>query len=92
MVKLSPVKELTFGTRSEAARVLNELKGIAEHEGGYAMVRQYYEISGCPQLCESGVSSTSGWNENMLKKVEIAEQPDGDGFYLKLPRPISMTS
>jgi hypothetical protein len=92
MVKLSPVKELTFATRAEAVRVLDELKGTAEHEGGFVTVRQYYETSGCPQLCESGVSSSSGWNENMLRKVEVAEQPDGDGFCLKLPRPISLSS
>jgi hypothetical protein len=92
MVKLSPVKELTFATRAEAGRVLDELRGTAANEnGGWATVRQYYEISGCPQLCENGVSSSSGWNESMLKKVEITEQPDGDGFCLKLPRPVSLT-
>lgn len=92
MVKLSPVKELTFATRAEAARVLDEMRGIASNEGGWTTVRQYYETSGCPQLCESGVSSSSGWNEGMLKKVEITEQPDGDGFCLKLPRPVSLSS
>lgn len=92
MVKLSPVKELTFATRAEAGRVLDELKGTAANEGGWATVRQYYEASGCPQLCESGVSSSSGWNEGMLRKVEITEQPDGDGFCLKLPRPVNLSN
>lgn len=91
MVKLSPVKELTFATRIEASKVLDELKATAENEGGYATVRQYYEASGTPQLCESGVSSSSGWSKGMLNKVEIIEQPDGDGFCLKLPRPMSLS-
>lgn len=93
MVKLSPVKELTFATRAEAGRVLEELKRVASDENeGWVTVRQYYETSGCPQLCENGVSSSSGWNIGMLRKVEITEQPDGDGFCLKLPRPVSLSN
>ena len=89
MVKLSPVKELTFPTRLDANSVLDKLKETIEEEGGVT-VRQYYEMSGCPQLCESGVSSSSGWTN--LSKVEVKEQPDGDGFCLTLPRPISLSS
>lgn len=89
MVKLSPVKELTFSSRAEANSVLEQLKETIREEENVT-VRQYYELSGCPQLCESGVSSSSGWTN--LSKVEICEQPDGDGFFLKLPRPINLTS
>jgi hypothetical protein len=88
MVKLSPVKELTFSSRAEANSVLEQLKATIQEEGNVT-VRQYYELSGTPQLCESGVSSTSGWTN--LSKVEIKEQPDGDGFYLTLPRPINLS-
>jgi len=89
MVMSSPVKELTFGTRAEADRVLNELKNTISEEGGCVTVRQYYEISGVPQLCEAnGVSSSSGWKN--LDKTEIKDRPDGNGFYLTLPTPISL--
>ena len=85
----SPVKELTFSTQADAENVLAELKGTIEHEGGAVSVRQYYEASGCPQLCESGVSSSSGWTN--LSKAEVKAQPDGSGFYISLPRPVSLT-
>lgn len=92
MVKLSPVKDLTFTTRADAIHVLTELRDTAENEGGSVTVRQYYEASGCPELCESGISSSSGWTKQMLAKVDVVEQPDGDGFMIKLPRPVSLTS
>lgn len=88
-VMMSPVKELTFGTQADAEKVLAELKGIIEHEGGAVTVREYYETSGCPQLCESGVSSSSGWTN--LSKAEVKAQPDGSGFIISLPRPISLS-
>ena len=90
MVKLSPVKELTFDTRAKASRVLSELKQTIIDENGSVTVRQYYEMAGVPQLCESGVSSSSGWTN--LDKAEIKEQPDGDGFYIDLPRPVSLAN
>ncbi len=90
MVKLSPVKELTFATRADADKVLNELRSTITNEGGSVTVRQYYEAGGRPELCESGVSSSSGWTN--LSKAEVKEQPDGDGFYITLPRPVSLSS
>lgn len=87
-VMMSPVKELTFETRADALNVLENLKGIMKEEGGMVTVRDYYETGGQPGLCESGVSSTSGWRN--LDKVEVKEQPDGSGWILTLPRPINL--
>lgn len=85
-IQMSPVKELTFETRADAQSVLNELKRTYREEQ-MVTVRDYYEVSGHPELCENGVSSVSGWKN--LDKVEVCEQPEG-GFYLKLPRPINL--
>ena len=91
MVTMNPVKELTFATRADAERVLNELKNTIANEGeGSVTVRQYYESSGCPQLCESGISSKSGWTN--LSKAEIKDQPNGEGFVINLPRPVDLTA
>ena len=88
-VMMSPVKELTFNTQADAERVLAELKGTIEHEGGAVTVRQYYEASGCANLCEAGVSSSSGWTN--LSKAEVKPQPDGSGYVINLPRPVSLS-
>lgn len=77
-VMMSPVKELTFGTQNDAEKVLRELKATIENDGGAVTVRQYYEASGVPQLCEGGTSSSSGWTD--LSKAEVKAQPDGSGF------------
>lgn len=93
MVMMSPVKELTFGTQAEAERVLSEMRGTAHEEGGAVTVRQYYEASGCPELVEpNGVSSSSGFTEAMLEKVAVKPQPDGSGYYITMPRPMSLTA
>ena len=93
MITLSPVKELTFATQADAERVLKELIDTAEEEGGMTTVRQYYEASGQPGLVESnGVSSSSGWKSEMLAKVSVKPQPDGGGYYINLPKPISLSS
>lgn len=94
MVTLSPVKELTFETYEDAERVLNELKYTAQEENGVVTVRQYYEASGQPGLVESnGVSSSSGWKLDMLKRIEKPlPQADKNGFYIPLPKPISLSA
>ena len=89
MVMMSPVKELTFPTRAAAERVLAELRGTIEEEG-CVTVRQYYEASSVPQLCEAGISSTSGWTN--LSKADIKDQPNGEGFIINLPRPVSLST
>ena len=90
-VMMSPVKELTFGTQSDAEKVLAELKDTIENEGGAVTVRQYYEASGCENLIgNDGTCSSSGWTN--LSKAEIKAQPDGSGFYISLPRPISLSA
>ena len=94
MVTLSPVKDLTFETYEDADRVLNELKYTAENENGIVTVRQYYEASGQPGLVESnGVSSSSGWTLDMLKRIEKPlPSSDKNGFYIPLPKPISLSA
>lgn len=94
MVTLSPVKDLTFETYEDADRVLNELKYTAENENGIVTVRQYYEASGQPGLVESnGVSSSSGWKLDMLKRIEKPlPSSDKNGFYIPLPKPISLSA
>ena len=88
MVLGSPVKELTFQTRIDAQRVLNELKDTIKQEG-HVTVRQYYEASSCPELCESsGTASSNGWTN--LEKAEVKDSPGGEGFCISLPRPVSL--
>ena len=84
---MSPVKEIKFDTAGDAQKVLDELKMSiqSDSEGHCATVRQYYEAANLPELCESGVSSSTGWTD--LDKVEVKPHPDGDGFYLNMPRP-----
>ena len=89
MVMMSPVKELTFPTRGAAERVLAELRDTIQEEGAVT-VRQYYETSSVPNLCEAGISSSTGWTN--LNKCEIREQPGGEGFMIALPRPVSLSS
>ena len=92
MVTMNPVKELTFITQSDAEKVKKEMIDTAEEEGGMVTVRQYYEASGHPELVESnGVSSSSGWKREMLDRVSVKPQPDGSGYYLTMPKPISLT-
>jgi len=87
-VMVGPVKELTFNTQRDAECVLQELRDTIREED-QVTVRQYYEASGRPELVESsGVSSSSGWKS--LDKVTVDPQPDGSGYYIKLPRPISL--
>ena len=88
MVMMSPGKELTFATRAEAERVLAELKNTISEEHAVT-VRQYYETSGVPNLCD-GVSSASGWTN--VNKASVKDQPNGEGFYIDLPRPVSLSS
>lgn len=93
MVMMSPVKELTFATQADAERVRADLMETAKEENGVVTVRQYYESSGRPELVEAnGVSSSSGWKEEMIKKIEVKAQPDGSGYYLTMPKPISLTA
>lgn len=88
-VMMSPVKELTFNTQQDADNVLRELRAMIESEG-LVTVRQYYEASGVPNLVEaSGVSSSSGWTN--LSKADVKAQPDGSGWTINLPRPISLS-
>ena len=90
MITMSPVKELTFATQSDAEKVLQELKETIEQEK-CVTARQYYEASGRPELVEpNGVSSASGWTN--LSKVEVKSQPDGSGYYIPLPKPISLSA
>ena len=90
MVMMSPVKELTFATQSDAERVLAELKYTLEQEKAVT-VRQYYETSGRPELVEAnGVSSSSGWQN--LSKAEVKATPDGSGYSITLPRPVSLSA
>lgn len=90
MVMMSPVKDLVFATEADANRVLAELKDTIEQENGVT-VRRYYEASSRPELVEpNGVSSSSGWTN--LSKVRVQATPDGSGYYLPLPRPVSLTS
>ena len=90
MVMMSPVKELTFATQASAERVLKELKDTLESEDQVS-VRQYYEASGRAELCESnGVSSSSGWTN--LSKAKVEATPDGSGYQISLPRPVSLSS
>ena len=90
MVMMSPVKELTFATEADARKVLQELCSTIQEEQGVT-VRQYYEASGHPELVESnGVSSSSGWTN--LDKATIKAQADGSGYYINLPRPMSLSS
>lgn len=87
---MSPVKELTFDTQKDAENVLKELQYTIKEEN-MVTVRQYYEASGVPELVESnGVSSSSGWKN--LEKASVEPQPDGNGYYIKLPRPINLSS
>lgn len=88
-VKMSPVKDITFATRSSAEKVLNELKRSVNdpQEGNCVTVRAYYEAANLPELCD-GVSSSSGWTS--MDKVEVKPCSDGDGFYITLPRPIGL--
>jgi len=89
MVMMSPVKELTFATQADAQSVLNEMKATVEKDQ-LVTVRQYYEASGHPELVEAnGVSSSSGWTN--LSKIEVKPKEDG-GYYIPLPRPISLSS
>jgi hypothetical protein len=87
-VMMSPVKELTFNTEMDARKVLGELKDTIERDG-MVTVRQYYEASSVPQLCEGGTSSSSGWKN--LSKAEIKSPPDGSGYVISLPRPVSLS-
>lgn len=88
-VKMSPVKDITFAKKSAAERVLGVMKQLCNdpQEGKCATVRAYYEASGLPELCD-GVSSSSGWTS--MDNVEVKPCPDGDGFYISLPRPIGL--
>lgn len=88
-VMMSPVKELTFASHSDAEKVLKELRYTIENDGEVT-VRTYYEASGCPNLVEpNGVSSSSGWTD--LSKAEVRAQPDGSGYSINLPRPKSLS-
>lgn len=93
MVTLSPVKDLTFAEYSDAQKVLKEIIDTADAENGVVTVRQYYEASGRPELVEAnGVSSSSGWKKEMLAKIkEPLPRDDKSGFYIPLPKPISLT-
>lgn len=90
MVAMSPVKELIFATQADAEKVLRELKDTIEQEQ-MVTVRAYYEASNRPELVEpNGVSSSSGWQN--LSKAEVKATPDGSGYCITLPRPVSLSA
>lgn len=90
MVAGSPVKELIFPTEAAANKVLKNLNDTISEEK-LVTVRQYYEASGQAELCEpNGVSSSSGWTS--LAKAKVEATPDGSGYQIVLPRPVSLSS
>lgn len=80
---LERIEDVTFGTRQDAEDALTTMKKVLK-DYGIVSLADARDIAGVSSM--SYISTKYGWTS--LDKAEI--MPFGDGYFIKLPRPIEI--